>query len=82
MSHGPSRTERPTLPGTGVQLIPLGLENVDGPARVRARAQDGLGRHRVEAARLVLSFGTLARLDQKQENAPAVKREAEEDWGR
>ena len=38
--------------------------------------------HRVEAARLTLSVWPVARLaEDENPNAPAVKREAEEDWG-
>jgi hypothetical protein len=37
------------------------------PPRVRARLQDGTGRHRLEAPRLVLSLWTLTGLDQEQE---------------
>jgi bifunctional non-homologous end joining protein LigD len=44
---------------------------------------DGAGRHRVEAARLALVSGrTKDWLKFKNPAAPAVKREAEEDWGR
>ena len=54
-------------------------------ARVRACLQARAGRHRVEAAaRLTLQFRPLSLLhysNSKNPNAPAVKREAEEDWG-
>jgi hypothetical protein len=42
----------------------------------------GLRRHRVQAQGLALLLGALARLvKMKNPAAPAVKREAEEDWG-
>jgi hypothetical protein len=46
--------------------------------------QDGTGRHRFEALGIALPLRPIARLAQVQEPgaAPAVKREAEEDWGR
>ena len=59
------------------------LEHDCGLTRVSARLQDGAGGHRLEAARLALPIRPLARLAQVQEPAaPAVRREAEEDWGR
>ena len=55
----------------------------DGADGLPARLQDGAGGHRLEAAGLALPIWPLARLAQVQEpEAPAVKREAEEDWGR
>jgi hypothetical protein len=42
----------------------------------------GPGRHRVETQGLALSLRSLARLAKmKNPEAPAVKREAEQDWG-
>jgi hypothetical protein len=39
--------------------------------------------HRLEAARLALPLGPVARLvEDENPTAPAVKREAEEDWGK
>ena len=52
------------------------------PDHLRPRLQDGTRRHRVETEGLALSLGALAGLAQnKNPAAPAVKREAEEEWG-
>jgi bifunctional non-homologous end joining protein LigD len=51
--------------------------------RLRARLQARLRGHRVEAARLALRSGRSPHwLKVKNPKAPAVKREAEENWGR
>jgi hypothetical protein len=52
------------------------------PDRLRPCLQDGARRNRVEAEGFGLPFRTLARLAQEQDPAPAVKREADEDWGK
>ena len=52
------------------------LQHPDG-ALVFAHACNGRGGYRVETARLALSFRSVAGL---APDAPAVKREAEEDW--
>jgi hypothetical protein len=58
-------------------------EHIDEPGDVVSpRLQEGARRHRIEAPWLALPLQPLAVLGQEQEPAaPAVKREAEEDWG-
>jgi hypothetical protein len=54
-------------------------------ARLRClppRLQDGARRHRLETAGIALSVGAADWLKFKNPKAPAVKREAEEDWGK
>ena len=59
------------------------LEHPRGRRRVPARLQDGPRRGRVEAARNALPVRPSPDwLKFKNPEAPAVKREAEEDWGR
>ena len=54
-----------------------------GRRRVPARLQDGARGYRLEAAGIALSVGQVAGLAQVQEpGSAAVRREAEEDWGR
>ena len=51
--------------------------------RLPARLQDGAGRDRLEAAGIALSIGRSPDwLKFKNPEAPAVRREAEEDWGK
>jgi hypothetical protein len=53
------------------------------PVIFRHACKLGLRRHRVQAQGLALLLLPLARLTQDEEpEAPAVKREAEEDWGK
>src|SRR5262245_10229988 len=54
------------------------------PDRLRPCLQDGARRYRVEAEGLALSFRPIASdwLKMKNSDAPAIKREAEEDWGK
>jgi hypothetical protein len=53
------------------------------PDGLPARLQDGAGGDRFEALGLALPVGALTGLLKfKNPEAPAVKREAEEDWGR
>lgn len=68
------------LKGSHLSLVLNEHYDDDGPRSVQA----GLRGDRLEAAWLALSFGTISPLgeSQKPESARAVKREAEEDWGR
>ena len=59
------------------------LEHPDGAVGVPARLQDGAGGDRLEAAGIALPIGPSPDwLKFKNPEAPAVKREAEEDWGK
>ena len=59
------------------------LEHPDGALVFAPRLQAGLGRNRLEAVRLALPVGPFSGLAEVQEpEAPAVTREAEEDWAK
>ena len=47
------------------------LDEEDGPLVFEHACKLGVGRHRFEAHRFALSFGSIARLDQEQESTGA-----------
>ena len=58
-------------------------DEIDPQARLRLSPVRRGDDDDYDVLRLAVSFRPLARLDQEQESRrPAVKREAEEDWGR
>ena len=67
-----------------VTVCTLTSEHPGWPRRVPARVPDGPGGHRFEAPGIALPIWPLSPdwLKFKNPAAPAVKREAEEDWGR